>query len=144
MTDLKVTWLGTGDDGRDSRFSGKCRKAVTGHAWTMHASQELDLYNGSTRHQMPSVCLTYCPRRTTEPGKLHEIKERGEKKIIIFTKRARLREKKYLCWLTWCVGESRAWNLTAFKGEVSPNNNVDWVSRKQFYKPNSKSLSRFG
>ena len=30
------------------------------------------------------------------------------------------------------------------KGEVSPNNNVDWVSRKQFYKPNSKSLSRFG
>ena len=31
-----------------------------------------------------------------------------------------------------------------FKGEVSPNNNVDWVSRKQFYKPNSKSLSRFG
>ena len=30
------------------------------------------------------------------------------------------------------------------KGEVSPNNNVDWVSREQFYKPNSKSLSRFG
>ena len=30
------------------------------------------------------------------------------------------------------------------KGEVSPNNNVVWVSRKQFYKPNSKSLSRFG
>ena len=30
------------------------------------------------------------------------------------------------------------------KGEVSPNNNVDWVSRKQFYKPNSKSLNRFG
>ena len=30
------------------------------------------------------------------------------------------------------------------KGDVSPNNNVDWVSRKQFYKPNSKSLSRFG
>ena len=30
------------------------------------------------------------------------------------------------------------------KGEVSPNNNVDWVSRKQFYKPNSKSFSRFG
>ena len=29
-------------------------------------------------------------------------------------------------------------------GEVSPNNTVDWVSRKQFYKPNSKSLSRFG
>ena len=29
-----------------------------------------------------------------------------------------------------------------FKGEVSPNNNVDWVSRKQFYKPDSKSLSR--
>ena len=28
------------------------------------------------------------------------------------------------------------------KGEVSPNNNVDWVSRKQFYKPNSKILSR--
>ena len=27
-----------------------------------------------------------------------------------------------------------------FKGEVSPNNNVDWVSRKQFYKPNSKRL----
>ena len=26
-----------------------------------------------------------------------------------------------------------------FKGEVSPNNNVDWVSRKQYYKPNSKS-----
>ena len=25
------------------------------------------------------------------------------------------------------------------KGEVSPNNNVDWVSRKQFYQPNSKS-----
>ena len=34
------------------------------------------------------------------------------------------------------------WHL--IKGEVSPNNNVDWVSRKQFYKPNSKSLSRFG
>ena len=31
-----------------------------------------------------------------------------------------------------------------FKGEVSPNNNVDWVSRKQFYKPNSNGLSRFG
>ena len=31
------------------------------------------------------------------------------------------------------------WNI---KGEVSPNNNVDLVSRKQFYKPNSKSLSR--
>ena len=30
------------------------------------------------------------------------------------------------------------------KGDVSPNNNVDWVSRKQFYKPNSKSVSRFG
>ena len=30
-----------------------------------------------------------------------------------------------------------------FKGEVSPNNNVDWVSRTQIYKPNSKSLSRF-
>ena len=30
------------------------------------------------------------------------------------------------------------------KGEVSPNNNVDWVSRKQFYKPKSKSLSSFG
>ena len=29
------------------------------------------------------------------------------------------------------------------KGEVSPNNNVYWVSRKQFYKPNSKILSRF-
>ena len=28
--------------------------------------------------------------------------------------------------------------------EVSPNNYVDWVSRKQIYKPNSKSLSRFG
>ena len=25
-----------------------------------------------------------------------------------------------------------------FKGEVSPNKNVDWVSRKQFYKLNSK------
>ena len=34
--------------------------------------------------------------------------------------------------------------ITSIKGEVSPNNNVDWVSRKQFYKPNSKSLSRFG
>ena len=33
---------------------------------------------------------------------------------------------------------------TDVKGEVSPNNNVDWVSRKQFYKPNSKSLSRIG
>ena len=32
----------------------------------------------------------------------------------------------------------------SFKGEVSPNNNVDWVSRKQFYKPNIKGLSRFG
>ena len=32
---------------------------------------------------------------------------------------------------------------TLFKGEVSPNNNVDWVSRKQVYEPNSKSLSRF-
>ena len=31
---------------------------------------------------------------------------------------------------------------TTIKGEVSPNNNVDWVSRKQFYKPNSKSLNR--
>ena len=29
-------------------------------------------------------------------------------------------------------------------GEVSPNKNVDWVSKKQFYKPNSKRLSRFG
>ena len=29
------------------------------------------------------------------------------------------------------------------KGEVSPNNNVDWVSRKQFYKPNSKIVSKF-
>ena len=27
---------------------------------------------------------------------------------------------------------------TKIKGEVSPNNNVDWVSRKQFHKPNSK------
>ena len=34
--------------------------------------------------------------------------------------------------------------LWYIKGEVSPDNNVDWVSRKQFYKPNSKSLSRFG
>ena len=34
--------------------------------------------------------------------------------------------------------------LQSVKGEVSPNNNVDWVRRKQFYKPNSKSLSRFG
>ena len=34
--------------------------------------------------------------------------------------------------------------MFVFKGKVSPNNNVDWVSRKQFYKPNSKSLSRFG
>ena len=33
---------------------------------------------------------------------------------------------------------------TIVKGEVSPNNNVDRVSRKQFYKPNSKSLNRFG
>ena len=31
-----------------------------------------------------------------------------------------------------------------FKGEVSWKYNVDWVSRKQFYKPNRKSLSRFG
>ena len=31
-----------------------------------------------------------------------------------------------------------------FKGEFSPNNNVDSVSRKQFYKTNSKSLSKFG
>ena len=30
------------------------------------------------------------------------------------------------------------------KGEISPNNNVDSVSRKQFYKPNSKILSKFG
>ena len=33
------------------------------------------------------------------------------------------------------------------KGEVSPNmpnNNVDCVSREQIYKPNNKSLSRFG
>ena len=30
------------------------------------------------------------------------------------------------------------------KGEVSPNNNVDWVRRKQFYKPNRKSLRKFG
>ena len=30
------------------------------------------------------------------------------------------------------------------KGEVSPNNNVDWVSRKQFYKPNTTILSKFG
>ena len=30
------------------------------------------------------------------------------------------------------------------KGEVSPNNKVDWVSRKQFKKPNSKILSKFG
>ena len=29
-------------------------------------------------------------------------------------------------------------------GEVPPNNNVDWMSRKQVYKPNSKILSRFG
>ena len=35
-------------------------------------------------------------------------------------------------------------NLVMSKGEVSPNNNVDWVSRKQFYKPNSKILSKFG
>ena len=28
------------------------------------------------------------------------------------------------------------------KGQFSPNNNVDWVSRKQFYKPNSKHLNR--
>ena len=34
--------------------------------------------------------------------------------------------------------------LILIKGEVSPNNNVDRVSRKQFYKPNSKSLSRLG
>ena len=33
--------------------------------------------------------------------------------------------------------------LCVLKGEVSPNNNVDWVSRKQFYKPNSKILSKF-
>ena len=30
------------------------------------------------------------------------------------------------------------------KGEVSPNNNVNLVSRKQFKKPNSKILSKFG
>ena len=36
------------------------------------------------------------------------------------------------------------YSLTKLKGEVSPNNNVDWVSRKQFYRPNSKSLNRFG
>ena len=35
-------------------------------------------------------------------------------------------------------------SVKKFKGEVSPNNNVDWVSRNKFYKPNSKSLSRFG
>ena len=36
-------------------------------------------------------------------------------------------------------------NVNLLKGEASPNNNVDWVSRKQFYKPNSNlSLSRFG
>ena len=29
------------------------------------------------------------------------------------------------------------------KGEVSPNNNMDWVSRKQFYKPNSKVWADF-
>ena len=33
--------------------------------------------------------------------------------------------------------------LKDIKGEVSPNNNVDWVSRTQFDKPNLKSLSRF-
>ena len=57
----------------------------------------------------------------------------------------------------WCQSEMSIYKFQRFltqmmtrlltthiKGEVSPNNNVDWVSRKQFYKPNSKSLSRFG
>ena len=35
--------------------------------------------------------------------------------------------------------ESRKFLSLDVKGEVSPNNNVDWVSRKQFYKPNSNA-----
>ena len=34
--------------------------------------------------------------------------------------------------------------LHTLKGKFPQNNNVDWVSRKQFYKPNSKILSKFG
>ena len=30
------------------------------------------------------------------------------------------------------------------KGKFPPNNNQDWVSRKQFYKPNSNIWSKFG
>ena len=44
------------------------------------------------------------------------------------------------------TGESQSDSIFAklFKGEVSPNNNVNWVSRKQFQKPNNKILSKFG
>ena len=53
-----------------------------------------------------------------------------------------------LCASQWCGdgdgGLDEPSVLVFFKGEVSSNNNVDWGSRKQFYKPNSKSLSRFG
>ena len=50
-------------------------------------------------------------------------------------------------YLQICKNERSLQPITFYKlikGEVSPNNNVDWVSREQFYKPNSKSVSRFG
>ena len=48
-----------------------------------------------------------------------------------------------MTFITFVINDKDLFTLTVFKGEVSQNNNADWVSRKQFYKPNIKSLSRF-